>query len=91
MFRGLFLIDPKGNIRHCLINDLPIGRSVNEALRTLKALQFFEKNGEGKLKHSINLFLNNYNNLVCPADWTEEKPTINTKSPQEYFNKVNKK
>lgn len=48
MFSGLFLIDPNGIIRHTLVNDLPIGRSVDEALRILKALQFFEKHGEGK-------------------------------------------
>lgn len=44
--RGLFLIDTKGLVRHCTINDLPIGRSVPEAIRTLDALLFFEKNGE---------------------------------------------
>lgn len=44
--RGLFIIDPSGNVRHITINDLPIGRSVDETLRTLKALQFFEENGE---------------------------------------------
>lgn len=45
-YRGLFLIDKKGIIRHQLINDLPLGRSVDEALRILDALIFFEKNGE---------------------------------------------
>jgi len=44
--RGLFLIDKSGIVRHALINDLPLGRSVDEALRLLDALQFFEKNGE---------------------------------------------
>jgi len=44
--RGLFLIDTKGIIRHAVINDLPLGRSVNEALRMVDALQFHEKNGE---------------------------------------------
>ena len=44
--RGLFIIDPKGNLRHITVNDLPIGRSVDEALRTLKALQFVEEHGE---------------------------------------------
>jgi peroxiredoxin 2/4 len=44
--RGLFLIDKEGKVRHALINDLPIGRSVDEALRTLDALQFHEKNGD---------------------------------------------
>lgn len=45
-FRGLFLIDPNGEIRHSLVNDLPVGRSVDEAFRTLKAFQFVEKHGE---------------------------------------------
>jgi peroxiredoxin (alkyl hydroperoxide reductase subunit C) len=44
--RGLFLIDKQGIVRHALINDLPIGRSVDEALRTLDALQFHEKHGD---------------------------------------------
>lgn len=45
-FRGLFLMDQKGIIRHQLVNDLPLGRSVGEALRLLDALIFHEKNGE---------------------------------------------
>jgi len=45
-FRGLFLIDKKGVVRHQLVNDLPLGRSVEEAIRMVDALQFHEKNGE---------------------------------------------
>lgn len=45
-YRGLFLIDREGIVRHQIVNDLPLGRSVDEALRTLDALIFFEKNGE---------------------------------------------
>lgn len=44
--RGLFLIDKAGIVRHALINDLPIGRSVDEALRTLDALIFHEEHGD---------------------------------------------
>jgi alkyl hydroperoxide reductase subunit AhpC len=44
--RGLFLIDKQGVVRHQVVNDLPLGRSVEEALRMVKALQFFEANGE---------------------------------------------
>jgi alkyl hydroperoxide reductase subunit AhpC len=44
--RGLFLIDKQGVLRHALVNDLPLGRSVAEVLRTLDALQHFEENGE---------------------------------------------
>jgi peroxiredoxin 2/4 len=45
-FRGLVLIDKKGIVRHLLINDLPLGRSVEEAIRMVDALQFTEENGE---------------------------------------------
>jgi peroxiredoxin (alkyl hydroperoxide reductase subunit C) len=44
--RGLFLIDTHGVVRHQIVNDLPIGRSVEEALRTLDALQYTEEHGE---------------------------------------------
>ena len=44
--RGLFLIDTTGVVRHQVVNDLPLGRSVDEALRMVQALQFVEKNGE---------------------------------------------
>ena len=44
--RGLFIIDKAGVLRHVTINDLPLGRSVDEAIRVLDALQHFEKNGE---------------------------------------------
>lgn len=53
--RALFLIDTKGIIRHAVINDLPLGRNVNEALRMLDALQFVETHGD----------------QVCPANWQE--------------------
>ncbi|MFN0065924.1 MAG: peroxiredoxin [Chlamydiales bacterium] len=45
-YRGLFLIDKAGIVRHQLVNDLPLGRSVDEALRMVDALIFFEENGE---------------------------------------------
>ena len=44
--RGLFLIDKEGIVRHQVVNDLPLGRSVEEALRMVKALQYFEQHGE---------------------------------------------
>ncbi len=44
--RGLFLIDKNGVVRHQVVNDLPLGRSVDEALRMVQALQYFETNGE---------------------------------------------
>lgn len=45
-YRGLFLIDKDGIVRHQVINDMPIGRSVEEALRVVDALQFTEEHGE---------------------------------------------
>lgn len=44
--RGLFLIDKEGVVRHQVVNDLPLGRSVDEALRMVKALQYVEQHGE---------------------------------------------
>lgn len=44
--RGLFLIDKEGVVRHMVINDLPLGRNVDEVLRMVDALQHFEENGE---------------------------------------------
>ena len=45
-FRGLFLIDKEGVVQHQLINNLPLGRNIDEALRMVDALQFHENNGE---------------------------------------------
>jgi peroxiredoxin (alkyl hydroperoxide reductase subunit C) len=45
-FRGLFLIDKHGVVRHELVNDLPLGRNVDETLRIIDALQHFEQHGE---------------------------------------------
>jgi alkyl hydroperoxide reductase subunit AhpC len=44
--RGLFLIDRGGTLRHMVVNDLPLGRSVDEALRMAEALQYVEQHGE---------------------------------------------
>lgn len=44
--RGLFLIDKKGIVQHQVVNNLPLGRSVDEAIRLVDALQFTEKHGE---------------------------------------------
>jgi len=45
-FRGTFLIDPTGTLRQYSINDLPVGRNVDEIIRLLQAFQFVEKYGE---------------------------------------------
>ena len=44
--RGTFLIDKEGLIRHAVINDLPLGRSIDEALRMVDALAFHEEHGD---------------------------------------------
>ncbi len=71
--RGLFLIDTKGIVRHNVINDLPLGRSVGEALRMLDALQFVETHG----------------GEVCPANWQEgeESMKASTEGVAEYLKK----
>lgn len=45
-FRGSFLIDREGVVRHQVVNDLPLGRNVDEMLRMIDALQFTEEHGE---------------------------------------------
>jgi peroxiredoxin (alkyl hydroperoxide reductase subunit C) len=45
-YRGLFLIDKEGTVRHQVVNDMPLGRSIDEALRVVDALIFFQENGE---------------------------------------------
>jgi peroxiredoxin 3 len=58
--RGLFIIDPEGVVQHQVVNNLPVGRSVTETLRTLKAFQYVTSH-EGE---------------VCPADWDEGSETM---------------
>ncbi len=45
-YRGSFLIDANGDVRHQVVNDLPLGRNVDEMLRMVDALQFHEEHGE---------------------------------------------
>lgn len=45
-YRGTFLIDKQGIVRHCVINDFPLGRNIDDALRMVDALQYIEKHGE---------------------------------------------
>ncbi|XP_059484987.1 peroxiredoxin-2-like [Neocloeon triangulifer] len=72
--RGLFIIDPTGTLRQITINDLPVGRSVDETLRLIKAFQFVEKHGEVCPAN-------------WTPDSPTIKP--NPKGSKEYFNKVN--
>ena len=59
--RGLFIIDKEGTIQHATINNLSFGRSVDETLRTLKAIQHVQNNPDE----------------VCPAGWEEGDKTMN--------------
>lgn len=45
-YRGTFLIDKSGTVRHQVVNDLPLGRNMDELIRMVDALQFFEEHGE---------------------------------------------
>lgn len=72
--RGLFIIDPNGKVRQKTVNDLPVGRSVDETLRLIQAIQHFEEHGE--------VCPANWSRDKNPATI---KP--NTKESQEYFNK----
>ncbi|KAK9734313.1 hypothetical protein RND81_04G130900 [Saponaria officinalis] len=69
--RGLFIIDKEGVIQHSTINNLGIGRSVDETLRTLQALQYVQDNPDE----------------VCPAGWKpgEKSMKPNPKLSKEYF------
>ncbi|MCE9564182.1 MAG: peroxiredoxin [Planctomycetes bacterium] len=75
--RGTFIIDLKGVVRAITIHDLPIGRSVDETLRVLDALQYSETH-QGE---------------VCPAGWTKGGATIKAgvKESKAYFEKAAKK
>ena len=76
--RGTFIIDGKGTLRHSTVSDLPVGRSVDETIRLVKAFQFTDVHGE-----------------VCPANWTEGKPTMepshSSQKTADYWRKVHAK
>ncbi|KAJ4705374.1 2-cys peroxiredoxin [Melia azedarach] len=69
--RGLFIIDKEGVIQHSTINNLAIGRSVDETMRTLQALQYVQENPDE----------------VCPAGWKpgEKSMKPDPKGSKEYF------
>jgi hypothetical protein len=56
-FSGLFIIDDKGILRQITVNDLPVGRSVDETLRLVQAFQFTDKHGEGMLIYFTYLII----------------------------------
>lgn len=72
--RGLFIIDKKGIVQHSTINNLSFGRSVDETLRTLKAIQYTQAHPDE----------------VCPAGWEEGKETMTPtpKGSKEFFAKL---
>ncbi|KAM0939776.1 putative thioredoxin-dependent peroxiredoxin [Dioscorea sansibarensis] len=72
--RGLFIIDKEGVIQHSTINNLAIGRSVDETLRTLQALQYVKENPDE----------------VCPAGWKpgEKSMKPDPKLSKEYFKAI---
>lgn len=72
--RGLFIIDDQGIIQYSLVNNLDFGRSVDETLRVLKAIQYVQ----------------NHPDEVCPANWQPGKPTIisNPKQSKTYFQSI---
>lgn len=72
--RGLFIIDPEGTIQHATVNNLSFGRSVDETLRTLKAIQYVQSHPDE----------------VCPAGWQEGDQTMvpDPIKSKEYFASV---
>lgn len=72
--RGLFIIDTNGIVQHILINNLDVGRNVNEALRTLKAIQYVQDHPDE----------------VCPANWQPGFMTIIGKPAEskDYFRSI---
>lgn len=60
-YRGVYILDPQGVVQSAIINNLPVGRNVQEVLRTLKGFKYVtEHDGE-----------------VCPANWEEGADTMN--------------
>nr|YP_009654388.1 2-Cys peroxiredoxin [Pleurostichidium falkenbergii]QCH39675.1 2-Cys peroxiredoxin [Pleurostichidium falkenbergii] len=72
--RGLFIIDQQGFVQHALVNSLDVGRSVNEAIRTLQAIQYVQNNPDE----------------VCPANWQPGESAIksNLNHSKEYFQSI---
>ncbi|ABX08835.1 peroxiredoxin [Prochlorococcus marinus] len=72
--RGLYIIDPDGVIMHATINNLPVGRNVDETLRVLQAFQYVQANPDE----------------VCPANWTPGEKTMkpDPEGSKEYFSSL---
>ena len=65
--RGLFIINPEGILRQITVNDLPVGRSIDEVLRLVKAFQFTDQHGEGMLFVDVHIYHYITNNLKTSA------------------------
>lgn len=92
--RGLFIIDEKQNLRQITINDLPVGRSVDETLRLVQAFQYtvsilFQIRVVNFL--SFNLLSQDVHGEVCPVGWKPGDATIKpgVDSSKEFFQKQN--
>ncbi|NCN09081.1 MAG: peroxiredoxin [Leptospira sp.] len=72
--RGTFIIDPAGVIRQATVNDLPVGRNIDEAIRLIKAFQFADKHGEV---------------CPANWDEGKKTMKADPKGSKEYFNAVN--
>lgn len=59
-FRGLFIIDGKQNLRQMTVNDLPVGRSVDETLRLVQAFQYTDEHGEVRWLKLDRIYRNNF-------------------------------
>ncbi len=73
--RGLFILDPEGVVQHATVNNLAFGRSVDDTLRSLKAIQHVQR----------------YRNQVCPVDWQPGAATLTEEpgQVQAYFERAN--
>ena len=70
--RGLFIIDKEGFVQHSVINNLDVGRNVDETIRVLQAIQYVQ----------------NHPDEVCPANWKPGASTIKPLKSKEYFSSV---
>lgn len=95
-FRGLFIIDREQNLRQITINDLPVGRSVDETLRLVQAFQVNKFKVTNLTTHlnENTIFYPQYtdvNGEVCPANWKPGSKTMvaDPQKAKEYFGQVN--
>jgi len=71
--RATYIIDPQQNLRHMSFNDPPVGRNVDEILRTLQGYQYSDTNP----------------GMVCPVGWTPKKKAMSVAKSSEYFAEMN--